>query len=437
MSGIEFLSRILGLQGLIIRKNASNRQASLDLSSQQLPNTAVEVNMPYASGTLLLAPDVEGINGQVLKTNGNGTTSWIAIPSAPVTSVNGQTGAVSITPSNIGAISILEKGVANGVASLDSDGTVPYAQLPFLPMPIDFNGSVTSNQTSGTVFSINSVLYRSFIAQVSVFIDDSSDYCETFMILGSNNDSSWTISPSSAGNNSGVTFSISPAGVLSFSDLSARQKTIAYKVQAINNTLESYTRKQEKGYVTSSLASDSLFSADGYRSFMAQVSVFVDDTSDKAETFILIGANNGSNWYMSQVSTGLSSGVTFSISSSGLVSFSGQAGKTKKISYHYEVTDNFTGKIVSDAASGTITSMSITGFRGFTGQVSVFVDGVSALAETFLLIGVNNGVSWSMTVVSAGDNTNSNFSIDGSGVISFSGPLSLKTISYRLEPITI
>ena len=41
-----------------------------------------------------------------------------------------RTGNVNITPSNIGAIPTDEKGVANGVATLGSDGLVPTAQLP-------------------------------------------------------------------------------------------------------------------------------------------------------------------------------------------------------------------------------------------------------------------------------------------------------------------
>lgn len=76
MAGIEFLSKILGLKGLIIRKNPSNRQVLVDLSSSQVSDTALTVNLPYKDGTLLLSPPTAGVFGQILSTNGDGTTSW-------------------------------------------------------------------------------------------------------------------------------------------------------------------------------------------------------------------------------------------------------------------------------------------------------------------------------------------------------------------------
>lgn len=48
----------------------------------------------------------------------------------PVTSVNGQFGAVNVTASSIGALTSADIGVANGAASLDASGKVPVAQLP-------------------------------------------------------------------------------------------------------------------------------------------------------------------------------------------------------------------------------------------------------------------------------------------------------------------
>lgn len=40
-----------------------------------------------------------------------------------------------ITPASIGAIPAAQKGVADGVASLDADGKVPAAQLPSVEVP--------------------------------------------------------------------------------------------------------------------------------------------------------------------------------------------------------------------------------------------------------------------------------------------------------------
>jgi hypothetical protein len=52
------------------------------------------------------------------------------VPAAPVTSVNGDTGVVVLTASDVSAIPVSEKGANNGVATLGSDGLVPTSQLP-------------------------------------------------------------------------------------------------------------------------------------------------------------------------------------------------------------------------------------------------------------------------------------------------------------------
>ena len=49
---------------------------------------------------------------------------------AVVNSINGLTGVVSLTPATLGAIPLSQKAAASGVASLDSSGHVPVAQLP-------------------------------------------------------------------------------------------------------------------------------------------------------------------------------------------------------------------------------------------------------------------------------------------------------------------
>lgn len=69
-----------------------------------------------------------------IETDGKGHVTGIVAGAATdtrdVTSVNGKTGAVSLSASDVSAIPASEKGVANGVASLGSDGKVPAAQLP-------------------------------------------------------------------------------------------------------------------------------------------------------------------------------------------------------------------------------------------------------------------------------------------------------------------
>src|SRR5690606_47078 len=56
-----------------------------------------------------------------------------------VTSVNGRTGAVTITLDELGGIEGAERGAANGVAGLDGDAQVPAAQLPSFAKPGEFD----------------------------------------------------------------------------------------------------------------------------------------------------------------------------------------------------------------------------------------------------------------------------------------------------------
>jgi hypothetical protein len=63
------------------------------------------IQAPATIGTnyVLTLPDSAGTNGQVLSTNGSGVLSWIAIPSAPVTTVFGRSGAVVAAASDYDA----------------------------------------------------------------------------------------------------------------------------------------------------------------------------------------------------------------------------------------------------------------------------------------------------------------------------------------------
>lgn len=62
-------------------------------------------------------------------------SNWKQLPTPPssVVSVNGQTGAVSFDADDIGALSTQELGAPDGVAELDSFSKVPLAQIPNLP----------------------------------------------------------------------------------------------------------------------------------------------------------------------------------------------------------------------------------------------------------------------------------------------------------------
>jgi hypothetical protein len=82
--------------------------------------TSGDYQLPVASSTVLGGVMVQ--SGLTVDSNGN--------LSANVTSVQGQTGAVSITAANIGAVPTSSLGVANGVATLGINGTIPMSELP-------------------------------------------------------------------------------------------------------------------------------------------------------------------------------------------------------------------------------------------------------------------------------------------------------------------
>lgn len=63
------------------------------------------------------------------------------------------------------------------------------------------------------------------------------------------------------------------------------------------------------------------FANGSVRAFEAQVSVFVDATSDLFETFTLKGVQRGSDWSMSTSSSGDDSQVIFSITNAGQIQY--------------------------------------------------------------------------------------------------------------------
>lgn len=81
--------------------------------------------------------------------------------------------------------------------------------------------------------------------------------------------------------------------------------------------------------VTSSASSGTLFTATG-RSVIAHVSVLA---GSKAEVFQLMCVFNGTKWFIGQSAAGETSGVTFSISTAGVVSFSDGASQAKTMKY--------------------------------------------------------------------------------------------------------
>ncbi|MEU0344247.1 hypothetical protein ABZ092_36235 [Streptomyces bobili] len=66
----------------------------------------------------------------------NGTV--VTVANAPVSSVNGATGAVNLTVEDLDGVSVSDVGQANGLATLDSGKRVPLAQIPLAATPGTF-----------------------------------------------------------------------------------------------------------------------------------------------------------------------------------------------------------------------------------------------------------------------------------------------------------
>src|SRR5450759_1981111 len=97
--------------------------------------------------------------GQVL-TYDQAASKWKnqAAPSAPVTSVAGKTGAVTLTASDAGAVPTTDKGAANGVATLDGTTHIPTAQIPDLSGSYATTSALTTEASTARTNEANASL---------------------------------------------------------------------------------------------------------------------------------------------------------------------------------------------------------------------------------------------------------------------------------------
>lgn len=100
---------------------------SLKESSGQ-GNNSLSLRAPasLSSDVTLTMPDSTGSANQVLTTNGSGTLSWTSPAVGAVTSVNGLTGAVSLSYNNVNAPSTTGSG-ASGTWGINISGTATYS----------------------------------------------------------------------------------------------------------------------------------------------------------------------------------------------------------------------------------------------------------------------------------------------------------------------
>ncbi len=84
-----------------------------------------------ASNIIWTLPPTDGANGSVLSTDGNGAMSWLVIPTAPVATVAGRTGAVTLSNQDISGLGSLatDNAVSGGSGGMITDDTITDADI--------------------------------------------------------------------------------------------------------------------------------------------------------------------------------------------------------------------------------------------------------------------------------------------------------------------
>jgi hypothetical protein len=149
ISGATNLLSNIGYSSLLLSNSIKGSDIAADAaipdSKLATISTAGKVNVSALTGSLSgsLLPSYTNNSGKYLSLV-DGSLSWseVDVPPAGVTSVNGQSGDVTLSipaaytnsdaDSRVSAGIAAVKGIANGLASLDSSGKLPSSQLPSL-----------------------------------------------------------------------------------------------------------------------------------------------------------------------------------------------------------------------------------------------------------------------------------------------------------------
>ncbi|MCP4089279.1 MAG: hypothetical protein GY746_05760, partial [Gammaproteobacteria bacterium] len=83
-----------------------NTNSTTPLIYGEFDNDLLRVNGTLDINNAYQFPTTDGVNLEVLQTNGGGTVSWAALPAAPVTSVAGKTGVVLLDKTDVGLANV-------------------------------------------------------------------------------------------------------------------------------------------------------------------------------------------------------------------------------------------------------------------------------------------------------------------------------------------
>jgi hypothetical protein len=188
-------------------------------------------------------------------------------------------------------------------------------------------GSFAGGAATNLLFTVDSLLYKSFVSFINIFFDHNESFVSEIVVIQAAYDGSdWITNQISAGETTGISIAVSSTGEVSYTGPSTGQKTITYQYETTGNFIGKNLTSNSSGSIAT--VDSSLF-----RGFTAQVSVVVSSSPNVAETFYIIATNNDSDWLMSYTSAGDDTGVEFTISSSGVLSFSDPGSQEKLISY--------------------------------------------------------------------------------------------------------
>ena len=109
-------------------------------------------------------PSSDGANGAVLSTNGSGLMSWVAIPSAPVTTVAGRTGAVTLSITDVSGTIPVNRGGTNATtpdaartnlsaAASGANGDITSLTGLTTPLTVGQGGTGAATASAFTVFA--------------------------------------------------------------------------------------------------------------------------------------------------------------------------------------------------------------------------------------------------------------------------------------------
>lgn len=350
----------------------SNAQDQLDTLTTNLNNHIIDATDAHNSTAITNTP----VNGIVATTTQAAVDELQVNALAHLNSLTAHTAAniVNVPAGNLVATNVQaavdelqldvdsripssEKAVALGVATLDAGGKVPASQLPNSVMEYMGNFDALTNTPDLSALTPNlGDVYRVSVAGSQAYIEAGVALSVgDFVIYGA---SGWEKSI-----NSNEVVSVNGykgVVVLGASDINTNSVAFTGILGVTENTTQKALEKLSSsvpsiivedipltqfniadGQLVMSDVTGFLFNPLTVRSFEAQVSVYIDATAKKYETFKILAMNKDTEWVYSIDSIGDDSGVWFDVINSGQVQYTSKVSPgfvSGKMSFRATIT---------------------------------------------------------------------------------------------------